>query len=175
MRSPRTAAFSLIELMIVVVVVGVLAAVAVVAYMRYVRKAKASEVPAIFAEFKTKEEAYHAEMGIYVSTGDYWPGLNGDRGTNIGGNPLPAAWQSLRIQPGKGHLYCQYRAVGGNAGTTPADQMGRDLFNNYPGSTPTRNWFYLMAECDFDNDMSVNSVYAQRGDMTGLVREDEGR
>ncbi len=168
---------TLLEIMIVVVIIGVLAAVSVGAYMRYLRKARASEVVAMFAELKSREEAYHAEFGSYLSTGssetDFWPWpLNGDNLTDISGG-LPTAWQSLRVQTGKNGLYCGYSVTAGSANdNTGMGTLGNQVFG---GTTPVNDWFYVTAECDFDNDTEVNSVYAQRGDRTDLYRENDGR
>ncbi len=42
------------ELMIVVAIVGILASIAIFMFTRHVAKAKASEVPAMFAELKIR-------------------------------------------------------------------------------------------------------------------------
>src|SRR3990170_2331458 len=65
-RTRAKAGFTIIELMVVVAIVAVLATVAVMAYTRHVRKARAGEVTVMINEFKTKEEAYHAERGQYL-------------------------------------------------------------------------------------------------------------
>jgi type IV pilus assembly protein PilA len=178
--------------MIVVAIIGILAAVAVVAYSRYTRKAKSNEVVQIFGELKAKEEAYHSEFGRYLGAckaakpapgvpdlgcveGDYFPEplVGGNRATDI--PALPERWVKLKVQPGKGALYCQYEAVAG-----PANQNGNmgvygsELYADI-GGTPTRNWFYLLAQCDWDGNPAVNATYQQRGDLTALVRENEQR
>lgn len=169
--------FTLVELMVVVVVVGVLAAVSVMAYTRYLRKAKSAEVTQIFGEFKARQETFASEFGSYRSTGteaDFFPvALSGDSQTTIG--VMPAAWQALRIQPGKGGLYCQYASPAGQAGEIIVGGVGVDLFQA-PGNRPAKNWFYLLAQCDWDgSDDGDVSRYFMRGDLTQLIRENEGK
>jgi prepilin-type N-terminal cleavage/methylation domain-containing protein len=169
--------FTLVELMVVVVIVGVLAAVGVMAYTRYVRKAKSAEVMQIFGEFKARQETFASEFGSYQSTGteaEFFPTtLNGDSQTTIG--VMPPTWQALRIQPGKGGLYCQYASPAGLAGELLTGAAGIDLFQA-PGNRPAKNWFYLLAQCDWDgSDDGDVSRYYMRGDLTQLVRENEGK
>jgi type IV pilus assembly protein PilA len=68
-RSPsmhRSDGFTLIEMMFVVAVIGILAAVAVVAYTKSMNKARSSEIPQMFGELKSREEAFKAEFGAYL-------------------------------------------------------------------------------------------------------------
>ncbi|HKA88164.1 MAG TPA: prepilin-type N-terminal cleavage/methylation domain-containing protein [Haliangiales bacterium] len=189
MRS-REAAFTMIELMLVVVIVGILVAVAVYAYSRSVRKARSTEVVTMFGEIKMREEAYKAEFGKYLPMcpnpaggadeldcveSDKWPNPLPGKGQAIditGG--LPARWQTLKVNPGKGSLYCQYVVVAGKAGSTvpAAYPSGQLLYGNTP--VPT-NWYYLVAQCDWDNDPAVNAVYWQRGDSSELYKDNELR
>lgn len=177
--------FTMIEMMIVVAIVGILAAVAIVSYSRYTRRAKSGEVVILFGEFKSKEEAFHAERGYYLGAcnaaldapgtldtgcveGNYWPSpLNTTAQMDV--TTPPVRWQSLRIAPGKGALYCQYSVVAGPAGNkTPMGAIGTEIFAEYPASTPPRNWYYMMAQCDWDNDLANNAVHWQRGDLTNM-------
>jgi prepilin-type N-terminal cleavage/methylation domain-containing protein len=177
--------FTMIELMVVVAIVGILAAVAIVSYSRYTRRAKSGEVTMMFGEFKAKEEAFHAERGYYLGAcnaavnapgtldtgcaeGAYWPSpLNTSAQMDV--TAPPARWTKLRVQPGKGSLYCQYSVVAGPAGNkAPMGAIGNELFAEFPGSTPPRNWFYAMAQCDWDNDLATNAQYWQRGDLTTM-------
>ncbi len=163
--------------MVVVAIVGVLAAVALYVYKNYVRKARAAEVPEMFGEFQAKEAAFHAEFGTYLSTGanesDFFPAaINGTSRTDISGMARPVPWQRLRISPSKNALWCQYVAIAGPAGDKTA--MGALGNASYP-TAPTTNWYYLVAQCNFDGDDSVNSVYFRRGDQTNDYVENEGR
>src|SRR5215470_433484 len=65
-RRMRQAGFTMIEMMMVVAVLGILTVVAVVGYTRVTRKARSGEIPVIFGELKTREDAYHAEAGKYL-------------------------------------------------------------------------------------------------------------
>jgi prepilin-type N-terminal cleavage/methylation domain-containing protein len=193
MRGRRQGGFTMIELMITVVIVGILAAVAVVAYRRNIQKARASEVPAMFQEMKAKEEAYSMEFGRYLGmcnaampaagtadTGcvetDFFPAvLTTNTQMDISGTK-PARWTALRIQASKSSLYCQYVVVAGPAGViSNMGTVGVELFNEYASSTPPRNWYYLLAQCDWDNNSAVNAIYSMRGDKTDLYKSNEQR
>lgn len=176
-RATRSSGFTIFELMVVVVIVGVLAAVAVVAYRKYTAKAKASEVNYMFGLFKTAEEAYAMERGAYLSTGDESdkrpvgaPAGHGDP-TNISGGI--AEWAPLKLQIGKAELYCAYVVVAGPGGDlSAAGPIGADM---YSGGAPPKNWYYMVAECDWDSDPAINNIFAQRGDQAKAWQENEGR
>ncbi len=183
----RASGFTMIELMLVVVVVGILVAVAVYAYSRSVRKARSAEIVAMFGEIRMREEAYKAEFGKYlpmcpnpaggsdevdcVET-DMWPPLPGaGQPIDITGG-LPARWQTLKVSPGKASLYCQYVVVAGLGGVAvPAAYPKGQIL--YGAAVVPGNWYYLVAQCDWDNDPTVNAMYWQRGDSSELGHENE--
>ena len=179
--------FTLVEMMFVIVILGVLAAVAVVAYTKNSRKARAAEVPQVFGELKTREETYHAEFGRYLpacpnpagtpfedcAEGDYWPAPLPGYGKIMDASAMPARWSALKVRLPSTGLYCQYEVVAGLSGSdTNMAAVGIDLFG---GAAPTRNWFYLMARCDWDGNSAVNAQYVQRDDESGMGKTNEGR
>ena len=189
----RSTGFTMIELMVTVAIVGILATIGVVAYTRNIRKVRASEVRAVIAEIKVKEEAYQMENGTYLgmcttamptagtmdsgcSEGDYWPTpLHTRQQMDITG-AKPARWTALRLQPGKGALYCQYEAIAGAAGVNGnMGAIGKSLYTEYAGGTPPKNWYYVLAQCDWDSDSSVNALYWSRGDQNIIGAENEQR
>ena len=42
-------------------------------------------------------------------------------------------------------------------------------------AAPPRNWYYLMAQCDWDGDSSVNALYWMRDDLSTLGQSNELR
>ena len=58
--------FTLIELMIVVAIIGILAAIAIPNFRNYQLKAKTSEAKVNLASIAMGEEAYYAEIGVYL-------------------------------------------------------------------------------------------------------------
>jgi prepilin-type N-terminal cleavage/methylation domain-containing protein len=179
MRGGRQAGgFTLMELMIVVAIIGILATLAVFMFTKHVAKAKASEVPALFAELKIREQQYHLENEQYLSTGanddDYFPSA-----TPPGSSPQSysrddnAAWKSLKVNSDKTQLYCVYVAIAG---------LGDDDANIGPKAdgapfnlteAPATNWYYLMAECDFDGDGNT-SIYYALSDTEGTIVSNPG-
>jgi type II secretory pathway pseudopilin PulG len=167
----------MIELMLVVAVVSILVAVAIYVFRKPLCKARSSEIMAMFGELKAKEDAYGAEAGRYLCTGatcaenDLWPTPLPGRGEAMAATPTPPLWQQLRIAPGKSSLYCQYGAIAGLAGTAPTGAKGQLI---YPVAPPT-NWYYLVAQCDWDGDPAANAWYYQRGDSVELGYENACR
>lgn len=173
------AGVSLIELMVVVAIIGILAAVAGYAYTRSTNKAKASEVHAIFAELRIRQEQYQAENGTYLSTGtsetDYYPAAPSGPNTTtpIDGSTMPDTWKDLRMQPDKTSVYCAYVSIAGDGGDN--SNIG-SVANSFGMSTaPATNWFYMIAECDFDGEPGTNSLYFARSDVSGVASLNPGR
>ena len=187
MRS-RQAGFTLIEMMIVVAIMGVLASIAVYAYRKVTTSAEVdSEVNAIFAEFRVRQEEFHAENGTYLSTGanetvtfpagaprrpqdaaiDITPQLAVD---GTGGTPADA-WVRLRMNPRKNQLRCAYAAVAGVAGAPVGGSGGAVLGMG----TPESNWYFLVARCDADGDPALDSFYLARHDREDMVVQNKGR
>jgi prepilin-type N-terminal cleavage/methylation domain-containing protein len=176
-RGHGQAGITLVELLAVVVIIGVLAAVAGSAYTKWIKKGKMAEVPQMLGQFQQREEQYRNENGVYLATGaddtDYFPKPLSGKGdiTNLG--TLPTEWQQLKMQPGASGLYCGYVVITGDGSTAPGDPAD-DLWG---GTNPTKDWFYVKAECDWDNDETTNHTYYVRGDMsvTTAMQTNEGR
>ena len=79
----RRAGFTLVELMIVVAIIGILAAIAVPAFRSYQFRAKRSEAYANLVAIARSEESFFVSNGIYVDTGNSYPG---------GAGPVKRAW-----------------------------------------------------------------------------------
>jgi len=182
------------ELMIVVVIIGVLATIAVFMFTRHVAKAKASEVPAMFAELKLREQQFHLEFEEYLQTAaddntffpTSAPGSTA-QSYDLATSPVPPApqdtkydgkpsWQTLRINPDKTLLYCRYLVRAG-AGGDPANVglvAAAAPFNlNGALALPAINWFYVLATCDFDGDGNP-STYFTLSDTEGTIVKNPG-
>ncbi len=172
----RQRGFTLMELMIAVAIVGILATIAMFAYNKYIKGARASnEVPAVFAEFQLRQQQFAVENnGFFLSTGandgDTWPPApSGSKTpTSIAGGPMApgGTWEQLHITLDKPALYCAYVTRAGNAGD--ASNIGATASGKFAMATaPTQNWYYVLAECDWDDDNTVNEFWFVRSDVAG--------
>lgn len=172
----RQRGVTLIELMIVVAIIGILAAVAVYMFRRSTQRAKSSEVPAMFTEFKLRQEQYHVENSTYLSTGadetDYWPPTPAGPDTPQLLQPARAEWITLKMAPNATSAYCAYVAISGAGGD--ATNIGAVATGFGLAGAPASNWYYLIAECDFDGQ-ATNSFYFARSDVDGMQVQNEGR
>jgi type IV pilus assembly protein PilA len=153
----RDEGFTLIELMVVVAIIAVLATIAIPSFFGESSKAKAeSEVAAMFAELRVRQEQYHLENGVYLSTSasetTTWPTTPNRKGQTI--QPLPTTWQSLKVMPSDQTVYCTYVAIAGVPGGTAGT-----IATSFAFAVPNANWFYLIARCNMDGDSATDGYF----------------
>lgn len=179
-RQAPNRGFTLVELMIVIAIIATLAVVAGGAYRKYSNSARKTEVYAMFAEIRAKEEAYRAEFSQYLSSGageaDVWPALLGaNAGEPKAKNwlPLPGAsnWNALGVAPGKTMLYCGYTVIAGAANVAPVGNYGAAAWP----AAPTAPWWYAVAVCDNDGAGPPNATLVATSDRDTVYEENVNR
>lgn len=169
---------TLLELMVVVIIIAILAAVAIPMLSQSTRRARASEVATMFSKFKMRQEQYQVENGVFLSTGtsdsDYFPAAPAgpDRAQAYGA--VPDSWRQLKINPDYDKLWCAYVSVAGERGD--GSNIGTVASTTFGYSQPPRDgdWFYMVAECDFDDDPGVNALYFMSSDMAEIADFNQG-
>lgn len=177
------AGVTIIELMIAVAIVGILAGLAVYMFGKSADKARASEVRVMMTEFKTRQEAFYVENSNYLSTGandsDLWPAVIGGSNKSpvdmANADARAAAWRQLRMKPPESSLYCSYVSMAGDAGAGAGGRAANPATFNFNNPVPNQDWFYTLAECDWDGDPGTNSLYMTRFDRDGMVVINEGK
>jgi prepilin-type N-terminal cleavage/methylation domain-containing protein len=173
-RRSEQSGFTLIEVVVTVAIVSVLAAIALPSFTSQSRKAKGdAEVGAFFAELRTREEQYAVENGKFLSTGtsesNMFPTTPAAAGQTLG--TLPTTWQSLKIRTPEDKARCSYVVVGG----TKTDAAGSIATTSFAYTPPAKNWFYVLARCDLDNDSTVDSYYFVSNDAATIQKINYGR
>jgi type IV pilus assembly protein PilA len=179
MRQSPQRGYTLIELMIVVAIIGILAAVAVFMFTKSTTKAKAAEVDKMFAMLKLKVEQYGAENG-----GDYDPDGNfadetdfhptspaGNKNPQDTVTGRPASWDEIRASNDTTSAYCSYVIVAGDANDN--SNIGT-IATAFGFTVPAENWFYIVAECDWDNNGSPYSQYFTASNRDGTFKRQDG-
>jgi type IV pilus assembly protein PilE len=170
----RQAGFTLMEIMITVAIVAVLAAIALPSFTGESRKAKGdAEIAAFFAELRVREEQYQVENGKFLSTGASesatFPTTPSASAQPLGA--LPATWQSLKIRTPESTARCAYVVIAG----TKSDAAGAIASATFSYTPPTKNWFYVLARCDLDNNPAVDSYYFISNDASTIQKSNYGR
>jgi prepilin-type N-terminal cleavage/methylation domain-containing protein len=182
----RQSGLTLIELMVVVAIVGILAGIAVFMFTRQANKAKATEVKAVFAELKVRQEQYYVQNSAYTCMPDgaacddsvFFPDSSPTKDARSF-DPTGTAWEGLRVNIDRQALLCVYSATAGvgNDSALIGPIADQTVANNGFAFTaaPAVPWYYLLAECNLDGDPSVNSRYFARSDRDGIRVNNEGR
>lgn len=170
----RQAGFTIIEVMITVAIIAVLAAIALPSFTGESRKAKGdSEVAAFIAELRVREEQYQVENGKFLSTGSSesnpFPAVASPNPQTLG--TLPTAWQTLKIRTPEASARCAYVVIAG----TKNDSAGTIASTTFNYTPPAKNWFYVLARCDLDNNPAVDSYYFVSNDASTIQKSNYGR
>ncbi len=149
----------------------------------------------MFAELKLRQQQFHLENEEYLLTGssdtDFFPTAtppgSSAQSFDLTTSDVPPApqdtkypgpsWQTLRINPDKTQLYCVYVSRAG-AGGDPANVGATAAAApfNLGGSldVPAINWFYLLADCDFDGDGDTFNLFHPLGHRGDHRQESRG-
>ncbi|HEX7664155.1 MAG TPA: prepilin-type N-terminal cleavage/methylation domain-containing protein [Polyangiaceae bacterium] len=161
----RSTGFTLVELMITVAIVGVLAVIAVVSYNSIVRRSHTSEATQMVSTIKVAQEAYHAEVGTYLSISgnldsDYCPAHATGQPTLVQWDPACGTgaggpWRRLPVSS-SGPVLFGYATVAGLAGQTMPMPGGMKSTPAPP--TMTGDWYVATAKGDMNGDATNYTI-----------------
>jgi hypothetical protein len=137
-----------------------------------------AEVAATLAEFKVRQEQSMLESQHYRSSGptnseaDLWPPEPSHDGEVVDARPFPKEWLELEVKALDDKLRCSYVAVQGEGGdNSKVGTIARSMFRF---SAPKTAWFYLLAQCDVDQDPAVDSYFFVWSGDSGIYLANEG-
>ena len=155
------AGFTLLELMVVVSIIAVLSMLVIPTWAKSSRKSKAkSEVAAMFAELRYKEEAYKLDNAVYLSAAQCpsLPSAHAQDATSC--TDSGSAWNTMRVQLPMQYLYCTYQVVYGTSTDTPSPPSGFTM------SQPAVSWYYIVAKCNMDGTGGNSTYFTSSVDPT---------
>ncbi len=144
--------------MIVVAIIGVLATIAVVSYRSLIASSHTSEATQMVNAIKVAQEAYHAEVGTYVSVSgnldtDFCPThpaaptkVPWDSTCGTGANK---PWSTLPVNS-NGPVLFGYATIAGLAGATMTMPSG--MLSTPAPPTTTADWYVAAAKGDMDGN-----------------------
>ena len=159
-----SAAFTLVELMIVVAIVAVLATVAAFAYSKYAKGGRMVEAYNMLAQIQAQQETYFGDFGTYcnASGGDTCLANNAAKfhpasfeleakTWNPAGSTL-AAWGTgqLGVKVDVGKTFFSYMTVAGLASDSYAMRDGSATRGLAPAVG--RPWYFAVARADMNSD-----------------------
>lgn len=163
----------MVEILAVLVMIAVLAKIAIPAFTSTSRTAKgASEVSAVFAEIRVREEQYLLENGVYLATGSTDTAVFPTPGTTPQSIASPpAAWTTLKLRMPESALRCGYVVT---VGTSATSTVGTVASGTFGFTAPAMNWYYILAQCNLDGSSTKDSYYFTTSLDTNIQKVNEG-
>ncbi len=162
------AGFTLLELMVVVAIIAVLSMLVIPSWAKTSRKSKAqSEVAAMFAELRYKQEAYKLDNNVYLTAPmcPATPSAHAQDATSC--TASGTEWNTLRVQLPTQYLYCAYKVSTGSSSQTPMPPTGFTM------PQPATSWYFIVATCNMDGT-GGNSQYFTSSVDTTIQTANEG-
>jgi type IV pilus assembly protein PilA len=144
--APRSAGFTLVELMIVVAIIGILAAVAIPNFMRMRERAKVAEAKANLGAIRVTETSYFGEYNRYVGNQPQTPDRSANPPGRFSFDPT-TRFSILGFAP-DGRVYFSYALAGADF---PTDAFTAEAHGDLDGDGDWSIWSITSGEKEIRN------------------------
>jgi type IV pilus assembly protein PilA len=177
----RRRGFTLVELLITVAMIGVLSTLGIVGYRKFIQSAQSSEAKAVIGMIRGGQEAYKAEMLVYLSPSasmsDYYPNktpndsrMNWINTGDVRFTDPVKGWALLNVSPDSPVRFGYACMAGvGSPMQAPTALAAAPAMPTLPAGVP---WYTIQAINDHDGN-NIFAVFANASTSSEILSQNE--